>query len=709
MRWVESMLPLALLGCASTASYVHSDDTTLGRVVIYRNGVAYFERTARVDTDVLRLAVPADKIDDFLKSLTITDLKTGQPAPVAFPSAAPTAKDGLTEMNIQLSGPRPHQLKLTYVTEAPSWKPSYRIVLGQGGKVEFQGWAVVDNTSGEDWTRVKLGVGSSSALSFRFDLRSLRTVTRETLQSNDLFAQAPPMGGAAFGQAPASGPQRVLGELTDGAIARNDAPQPVTVSSSELPAEKDGKRPAPAKARAKGGGWPAQAPAPPAGAKRAGGGPIGGDLGVDIGRLADSIRSSNNQVVIEGYADDSDRDKSDASLTRANRVRDQLIRNGIDPSRVVAQAQGQRPGRKAGVRIVEGAPMDQQKQEPSASGEGKPAPAPSSLEPIGTSHFESPTGMTIARGTSAMISIFSTSAEGEVVYLFDPESPRGSSSFAFRAVRIKNPTESVLESGPVTVFGDGRFIGEGLSEPIPAKSTAFVPFALDRQVVVESKPAERDEISRILAVQRGILTTEVQHVRKVAYTLHNRSSEPASIYVRHTVAPGFKLKLPTSKAERIGGAHLFRVQAAPHASAELVIEEATPVQRSIDIRSATDLASVRVYLASGRAVEPLKSQLEALSKLQQEIGNTEQKVATVREQMQAYRTRMDELHVQIVTLRAVKTGGPIMKNLEKKLTEMSDRLSQATIDLASLEEQLLVKRIRLQDGIAELTLEPKPD
>jgi hypothetical protein len=306
-----------------------------------------------------------------------------------------------------------------------------------------------------------------------------------------------------------------------------------------------------------------------------------------------------------------------------------------------------------------------------------------------------------------MISIFSTTAEGEVVYLFDPESPRGSSSFAFRAVRIKNPTNSVLESGPVTVFGEGRFIGEGLSEPIPAQSVAFVPFALDRQIVVEEQPAERDEIVRILAVQRGILSTEVQHVRKRVYTLHNRLGEPATVYVRHSVPAGFKLTQPTGKVERIGGAHLFRVQAAPRSSAELVIEEGSPILRSVDIRSPADLASVRVYLASGRAVDPLKSQLEALSKLQQEIGNVEQKVVTVREQMQAYRTRMDELHVQIVTLRAVKTGGPIMRNLEKKLGEMSDRLSQSTIELASLEEKLLVMRIRLQDGIAELTLEPK--
>jgi hypothetical protein len=68
-------------------SYVRSSDTVLGRVVIYRNGVAYFERSATVEGDTLRLAVPAERVDDFLRSLTVVDADTGQPAPVSYPTA----------------------------------------------------------------------------------------------------------------------------------------------------------------------------------------------------------------------------------------------------------------------------------------------------------------------------------------------------------------------------------------------------------------------------------------------------------------------------------------------------------------------------------------------------------------------------------------------------------------------------------------------
>ena len=48
---------------------------------------------------------------------------------------------------------------LTYVTESPAWKPSYRVVVGDKGKVMLEGWAIVDNTSGEDWKGVLVGVG----------------------------------------------------------------------------------------------------------------------------------------------------------------------------------------------------------------------------------------------------------------------------------------------------------------------------------------------------------------------------------------------------------------------------------------------------------------------------------------------------------------------------------------------------------------------
>jgi hypothetical protein len=694
-----ALLPV-LEGCgAPAATFVHANDTTLGRVVVYRNGVAYFERTANVEGDHLTLKVPGDKIDDFLKSLTVVDAKTGEPAPISYPTKLPSGESGLLDMNIGLSGPSTHQLRLSYVTEAPSWKPSYRVVLGQNGKVELDAWAIVDNTSGEDWTNVKLGVGSSSALSFRFDLQSVRLVERETLQQNDLFALAPPMGGASYGGEPTQ--KKLVADLDESVVAFADAPPAppaaATTRSTEAAPAHHGKS-------GRGGGKAPAATAAPMmdydGGATSPAGPSGGD---GLARMAAGLRSSPDQVIVEGFASRDDGDKQAASLQRANKVREQLLRDGVDPSKIVAVGRGEQAGRNGGVRVVQ-APVVAQ---PPKDGKAAEKTEVAAAEPIGTSHFESGSTTTVARGTSAMVSILRSQTDGEVVYLYDPESPRGNARYPFKSVHLKNPSDSALETGPVTVFGDGHFIGEGMAEPIPARGSAFVPFALDRQLVVDEKTGETDEISRILTVQRGVFSTEVQHKRKLTFTLNNRLDERAVVYVRHTVPAGYKLtKVPEGAgSEKIGSADLVRVVVEPHGKVDVAIEETTPVFKTIDVRSPESIEEVRVFLSQAATRGPLKEQVEQLLRLNKDLADIDQRITTTREQMTEYRARMDELHDQIFTLKAVRTAGPLMQSLEAKMQEISDRLSKATIEIVALQEKRMVARIHFQDGVADLSLE----
>ncbi len=705
-----------LVGCGSgTTSYVHSN-TTLGRVVVYRNGIAYFERFARVETDTLTVSVPADKLDDFLKSLTVTDAKTGEPAPISYPTNVPATGTGLVELHIKLGGPAPHDLKLTYVTEAPSWKPSYRITLGNDGKVSMEGWAVVDNTSGEDWENVKLGVGSSSALSFKFDLKSVKIVSRDTLQAEDLFAVAPPVGGAIYGGEKEQ-QVAVLDEEATNKIALAET-KPVDVAKK--PATKYDKNTKDYDgvgdsygASAGYGGSPSMGGAP-----KAAGGAKGKSYpmptattspvtpapppmtSADYAFEATVTRliATKKSAVIEGYALESDVDKTAASLERANKVRAQLVQRGISPDKVVAVGKGLVAGKKGGVRIIEVTPKDTEKHETAVAG-----------DPIGTSHFESNARMSVKRAQSAMISILKGSTEGEAVYFYDPESPRGNASFAFRAIRLKNPTESTLESGPVTVFGEGKFIGEGISEPIPPHASAFVPFALDRQIVVENIDGEKDEILRVLAVQRGVFSTEVKHTKTTKLLFHNRLQTKARIAIRHTTPKGFTLDQKGFTLEKVGNSNVIGIEVDAGAKKELVLEESTPIFKTIDLRSPGGMDQVKVYVSSAAAAGPLKEQVTKIIKMQQEIGNLEQKVETKREEVSEYRARIDELHTQIFTLKAVKTGGALMKDLEKKMMEMSDKLTKATIDLVSQQEQLMMARIRFQDAVSELTVKKDAD
>ena len=199
------LAPVAACG-ARAPRHVAVDKVRLGKVVVYRNGVAFYERRAQVAGGKLTVRVPRERVDDFLKSLTVVDARTQTPLPVAFPRRQ--ADDApVIDMQLDVGGVVGDRadVVMTYVTDAAAWKPSYRLVLGKDDAAMLEGWAVVDNLSGEDWKDVVVGVGSSSAMSFRYDLWSVRTVDRAELSPEEAFATAPPTavspyGGSAGGQ-----------------------------------------------------------------------------------------------------------------------------------------------------------------------------------------------------------------------------------------------------------------------------------------------------------------------------------------------------------------------------------------------------------------------------------------------------------------------------------------------------------------------------
>ncbi len=561
---------------------VAKEDATLGRVIVYRNGIAYFERSAHVNDQKLTLQVPADKVNDFLKSLTVVDAKTGQALPVDFPQPGRADTSGNVEMTVRLPEAGPHDLRLSYVSEAPAWKPSYRVMVDETGNVRLQGWAIVDNTSGEDWDSVKVGVGSSSALSFRYDLHSIRMIDRVTLAPQQLFAQAPPSGGGLYAQSETV----VLAQLDEVPTASDDGEkeeQAYAEAKPDMRKDRSGRGPRHATPSA-------SAPPPTKKALSAHRQPA---MDANVASLARTLRDNRAPVTIEGYGDAGG--GVDQGAVRANRLRDELVANGVAPSQINVVSRGVVPGQR-GVRIVQ-APMGAtaSNAQPYGAKAGTGA-SPTPADPVGESHFESPVPLSVRRGTSAMVSILNSGTKGEVVYLYDPESARGDARFAFKSVRFTNPSTSTLEAGPMTVYGKGRFIGEGMTDSIPGKSSAVIPFALDRQIVVEQIGSSADRISSLSKAVRGVFTAEIKRSHKLSYKITNRLSDATTVFVKHVVPAGYKLTSTQTGGEHIGDSHLFRVALAPGQTKLLEIEEETPVERTLDLRTGEAMDLLRVYL-----------------------------------------------------------------------------------------------------------------
>jgi hypothetical protein len=79
---------------------------------------------------------------------------------------ASTRDQDLRRMTISTAGEGERNLLVSYISEVPVWKSTYRIVIPNQGKPLLQGWAIVDNTVGEDWKDVELSLVAGAPQSF---------------------------------------------------------------------------------------------------------------------------------------------------------------------------------------------------------------------------------------------------------------------------------------------------------------------------------------------------------------------------------------------------------------------------------------------------------------------------------------------------------------------------------------------------------------
>jgi len=92
---------------------------------------------------------------------------------------------------IDSSDAKERQIAASYMVPTPVWKSSYRLIFNDKAESTLEGWAIIDNTSGEDWTNVLLAVVSGRPVSFISRLYEPKYVARQTVDLPDDQAAGP--------------------------------------------------------------------------------------------------------------------------------------------------------------------------------------------------------------------------------------------------------------------------------------------------------------------------------------------------------------------------------------------------------------------------------------------------------------------------------------------------------------------------------------
>jgi hypothetical protein len=99
---------------------------------------------------------------------------------------------------IDSSDAKERDIVASYMIPSPVWKSSYRLIFGATGQPTLEGWAIVDNTTGEDWTKVQLSLVSGRPISFVSQLYAPKYVTRPGAELPDDAAARPVIHDGAF-------------------------------------------------------------------------------------------------------------------------------------------------------------------------------------------------------------------------------------------------------------------------------------------------------------------------------------------------------------------------------------------------------------------------------------------------------------------------------------------------------------------------------
>ncbi|GAB4372262.1 MAG: DUF4139 domain-containing protein [Bryobacter sp.] len=127
-------------------------------------------------------------------------------------------------------------LRVAYTIPMPVWKSSYRLVLDSGAqkKTMLEGWAIVDNTTNEDWTKVDLSLVSGRPISFISKLYEPKLVQREVAELGEEKARGPVVYRGAFGSGKGGGFGPAVGGFLDQRAKMNAAAPPAPMAQSMM-------------------------------------------------------------------------------------------------------------------------------------------------------------------------------------------------------------------------------------------------------------------------------------------------------------------------------------------------------------------------------------------------------------------------------------------------------------------------------------------
>ncbi|MBW3622191.1 MAG: DUF4139 domain-containing protein [Armatimonadetes bacterium] len=569
-----------------------------GRIVSVSTQILTTDKTT-AQIDILNLLTPAG-----LTSIPLHEIKQvkflDEKYEAKFRDALSLLAAGLDKerktVYVNFGGERRRDVRMGYLLEAPVWKTSYRLVLGDNKPHYLQGWAVVENMTDEDWKDVNLSLVSGRPVSFIQNLYLPLYIPRPVVQPQIVGSPRPQLHAGNLG--------------TDGSVAQLEAENVLRDEVAALSAP--------------------NAP-PPAGQPTGGGGFGGGINGVAEMRKSTMARRRNLGEAVDRLA-----------------------------TSVAAQAEGSERGELFEYAIA---------------------------QPV-----------TLPSRQAAMVPIVGSDIGGEKLSIFNPQV---NDTYPMNAVKLVNTTGLHLSGGPLTVFSDGVYAGDGQIANLQPNEERLISYAVDLQVEGKYETQSLPQQFLSLRADSGVLHITRRQRLEHRYTFKNKDDEPRTIIVEQPFLPDWKLIQPAKADETTNNLYRFRMTVPAKTTGEFTAVTEQPLFEAIQLVNA-DINTILYWAQNAQLSEKLRASLKVIVEMRQRITNLQRQRQQAENEIRAITEEQARIRENMKTL---DKDNPLYQQYVKKLTEQESRIEALRAEVRQLQAAGNSAQAELQRFLETLNVE----
>ena len=646
--------------------------TAIGSILTVEERKPSGDQENRLTTYALVIASENGELMSFnlseVRSIKLVDEGTRRDVKEFADASASARRRDAKTIVVTSDGGGTREMLVSYTIAAPIWKTTYRVVLDSSGKPFFQGWAIVDNVSEEDWNNISLSLVSGSPVSFIHQIQKPFYRYRPVIGMQEDLRLSPQTYEDNEGGSPAT----VSGSVTDPNGA-NVAGATVTITniatnqSFSTTSDNNGIYRSPTLAVgtytvtinsagfkqhrienvAVGGSWPSRA-----------------NVTLQVGSVSETVTITSRQA-------------AELSTFGGNRPRnnnfniDGFSNNSISGLSLLSP----------GVRSSNGISLSDAITRPDSGVEA--AATGSEVGDLFEYHIDQ--AVTVPRDRSALIPILQTRMEGERVSIYN-QGVR--TDRAFGGMLLKNTSLLTLEDGAMTVIDGDAYAGEALMARLKPAEQRLISFALDLGTLVHVRVKEDRAPTFLVRAKDGVFQAHYYQTSSKTYVFTNQTDKPRVVIVEHPLRQDWTLSddtpTPDAKSARF---YRFRVKLPPHQKVELPVTERRVLMETYTLSNFTrddlELFIARKYIdASTRAV------LEKIIDVRSRMATAQARIETINAEIEEIGKDQERLRDNIKALTATAEAKQLITRYVTKADTQETRLEELNKEKQSLMDQL---------------------